>query len=281
VSGLRILVADGYTEDGRRQLVSWGGTPAGELYAGALRGIRPDLAIDLAFPAEAGQPLPQAAELAAYDGVAWTGSSLNIYNGGEEIDRQVAFCRQCFAAGVPQFGSCWGLQVAAVAAGGEVARNPLGREMGIARKIALTEAGSRHPLYAGKAQVFDAIAVHKDIVTALPEGAMILAWNPMARIQAAAFSLGEGEFWGVQYHPEYNFGEIGAAMRRYADGLVAEGLFEDETAVAATADIFAAFDGGGTPAHRWLAGLDDDVLLAGERLRELRNWLDFLETRRG
>ena len=38
--------------------------------------------------------------------------------------------REIFASRVPFFGSCWGLQVAAVAAGGTVRLNPKGREMG-------------------------------------------------------------------------------------------------------------------------------------------------------
>ncbi|MBI1180100.1 MAG: type 1 glutamine amidotransferase [Alphaproteobacteria bacterium] len=281
MSGLKILVVDGYSEEGRTQLAAWGGTVASDLYAGALRRVRGDLAIETAFPALPDAVLPDVAALRGYDGVAWTGSSLNVYNGGPEIERQLEFCRSCFASGVPQFGSCWGLQVAAAAAGGTVLRNPLGREMGIARKIVLTEAGRAHPLYHGRPSVFDAIAVHKDIVTALPEGTRILAWNPMARVQAAAFTHDGGAFWGVQYHPEYTFGEIGAAMRRYAAGLVEEGLFESEQAVRRSAGIFASFDDdGGGAADRWLAGLDDDVLDPAERLRDLKNWLDFVEAGR-
>src|SRR6266403_1796200 len=59
-------------------------------------------------------------------------------------------------AKVPSFGSCWAAQMAVVAAGGMVRANPRGREMGIARKIALTPEGRGHPLYAGKGAVFDA-----------------------------------------------------------------------------------------------------------------------------
>jgi GMP synthase (glutamine-hydrolysing) len=274
---LRILIVEGNTAEARQRTARGGGTVANEMYAAALRHIRGDLALDVVFPADAGTVLPDASALAAYDGIAWTGSALNIYNGGPEIDRQVAFCRTCFSARVPQFGSCWGLQVGVTAIGGTVLKNPLGREIGLARKVILTEAGRAHPLYRGRPTVFDAIAVHKDIVTALPEDARILAYNSMARVQAAEFSRDGGEFWGVQYHPEYNFTEIAASMRRYTAALVEDGLFENEAAALEAARIFAGFDTGGTPETRWLAGVDADVLDRRERLRDLENWMAHVE----
>ncbi len=274
---MKLLIVEGNTPEGRARAVAARGREANELYAAALRSIRGDLSIDTAFPADRDSPLPDAAALKAYDGIAWTGSSLNIYNGGPEIERQLAFCRTCFSSGVPQFGSCWGLQVGVAAAGGTVLKNPLGREIGLARKILLTDEGRTHPLYRGRPSVFDAIAVHRDIVTALPENAQVLAYNSMTRVQAAAFHFDGGEFWGVQYHPEYNFGEIAASMRRYADVLVTDGLFESEDAAIRAAETFASFDTGGSLGDRWTAGIDADVLDPRERLRDLANWMSHLD----
>src|SRR5258708_35429387 len=62
--------------------------------------------------------------LNSYDGVAITGSALNIYNRDTESLRQIDFVRELFARGIPMFGSRWGLQLAAVAAGCEVKLNP-------------------------------------------------------------------------------------------------------------------------------------------------------------
>jgi len=59
---------------------------------------------------------------------------------------QLDLARAAFAARVPSFGSCWAAQIAVVAAGGIVRANPRGREMGIARKIALTPEGRGHPM---------------------------------------------------------------------------------------------------------------------------------------
>ena len=78
-----------------------------------------------------------------------TGSHLSIYDRTPDILRQIDLMRAVYASRTPVFGSCWGLQIAAVAAEGDVQRNPLGREVGIARRILPTEAGRSHPMLAG------------------------------------------------------------------------------------------------------------------------------------
>ena len=83
--------------------------------------------------------MPNGNGLDDYDGVAITGSALNVYDGSGEVERQIDLARAVYASGTSFFGSCWGLQVAAVASGGTVIKNPVGREIGIARNIALTE----------------------------------------------------------------------------------------------------------------------------------------------
>ena len=128
-----------------------------------------------------------------------------------------------FAAGVPCFGSCWGLQVGVTAAGGSVVRNPRGREFGFGRRITLTSQGRDHAMFPGKPEVFEAATVHVDTVEALPAGATALAHNDMG-LQAAEIKLKKGTFWGVQYHPEYSCAEIAAMARRYADVLIRDGL---------------------------------------------------------
>ncbi|GIT06200.1 MAG: hypothetical protein CM1200mP29_16110 [Verrucomicrobiota bacterium] len=70
-----------------------------------------------------------------YDGIAWTGCSSCVFSGEPDVALQIEFARECFRQGVPAFGSCWAAQIAVVAAGGQVALNPKGREMGIARAI--------------------------------------------------------------------------------------------------------------------------------------------------
>ena len=65
-------------------------------------------------------------------------------------------------------------------------------------------------------------------------------------------------------------------MRRYAAGLVDEGLFESEEAARDAAETFASFDQGGTAGDRWRFGIDADVLDPKDRLRDLANWMRFI-----
>ena len=141
MAALRFLIVEGNTRPAReRHAEAYGLTPAAS-YAAVLQEIEPGILCDIALPADAGANLPDAAGLESYDGVVLTGSALNIYDATPEIRRQVELMRAVFASRTPAFGSCWGIQVGAVAAGGDVRRNPRGREVGFARNIAPTDAG--------------------------------------------------------------------------------------------------------------------------------------------
>lgn len=271
---IHLLVVEGNTKEGRKALVDAGGHIPAELYTEVLTACMPGIHTTTIQPADPGEIFPKGESLASYDGVVLTGSSLNIYNGGFAIDRQIDLARSIYAVGVPFFGSCWAAQVAAVAAGGDVRLNPKGREIGVARKIALTDAGRGHPLYKGKADVFDALCVHKDAITTLPTGATVLAGNSLAEIQALEIKHDEGTFWGVQYHPEYDLREVGRVALRYGDALIKEGLFPDQDAVSAYASMTETLSG--NPKRRdiaWLLGIDDDILNPALRRLEITNWL--------
>src|ERR1700694_4860276 len=218
-----ILVIDGNRAATREQQIAAGGQPSGEGYAQVLRSV-PAVSCDIVRPADGEVRFPSGSGLASYDGVAITGSALNVYDGGAHIERQIDLARAVFAAGVPFFGSCWGLQVAVTAVGGRVRRNPLGREFGFARRIELTAIGRQHPMFAGKPAVFEAVTVHSDEVEKLPAGARVLASNEMG-VQAVELHSGPGTLWAVQYHPEYSYAEIAATTLRYADVLLREALF--------------------------------------------------------
>jgi GMP synthase (glutamine-hydrolysing) len=217
---------------------------------------------------------PAGVGLEHYDGVTMTGSALNIYHGGAPVTRQIELAKAVFAAGVPFFGSCWGLQVAVTAAAGEVRANPRGREFGFARRVLLSDAGRAHPLFAGKPAVFEAPTIHRDEIVTLPADAQILAGNDFG-VQATSFSHGRGTFWGVQYHPEYDYVDIAAAAERYAERLVAEGMFRDGAALAAfVADLRALQSNPADGALLWKHGLGPTMRSEALRLLEIRNWLD-------
>src|ERR1041384_7495832 len=157
----RILVCEGNTAGMRADQVAAGGILMSEGYSGGLRGLRPEAVVDICYPADPSANLPLGG-IEGYDGVAITGSALNVYDGGPAVEPQIELARAVLKSKTPLFGSCWGLQVVTVAAGGTVRANPKGREIGIGRSIALTQAGRDHPMYAGKAAVFDAVTVHLD-----------------------------------------------------------------------------------------------------------------------
>lgn len=268
-----VLVIDGNRSGVREQQVAAGGSPTGEAYARTLESLAA-IRCDIVRPADGEVRLPQAGGLGAYDGVAITGSALNVYDGGAHIERQVELARATFAAGVPFFGSCWGMQVAVTAAGGRVRPNPRGREFGFGRRIELNEAGRRHPMFAGKPAVFEAITVHRDDIVGLPAGAVPLASNEMG-LQALELRHGAGTFWGVQYHPEYSFDEIAACAVRYGARLIEDGLFADRAELEGfVADLRALMRNPHDRRLAWKHGLGPAVQEESVKLAELRNWLE-------
>jgi len=274
VSSERILIIDGNVAAMRARQRAALGYDSGEGYARVLLEIDSTLTIDIIKGADAEPGLPTGVGLADYDGVTMTGSALNIEQGGAAVERQIQLAKAVFAAGVPYFGSCWGLQVAVSAAGGSVRANPRGREFGIARRIALSEAGRAHPLYAGKPAVFEAPTIHRDEIATLPAGAEILASNDFG-LQAAAFSHARGAFWGVQYHPEYDYVDLAAAAERYAETLIDEGLFHDRAAHAAyVADLRSLQSEPADTALLWRHGIGAAMGNVALRRLELRNWLE-------
>jgi GMP synthase (glutamine-hydrolysing) len=273
MTSARILVIDGNVAEIRARQIAALGYDSGTGYAQILRRIDASLGIDILAAAD-GAALPAGVGLERYDGVTMTGSALNIYNGGAPVTRQVELAKAVFAAGVPFFGSCWGLQVAVTAAGGEVRANPRGREFGFARRILLSDAGREHRLFAGKPITFEAPAIHRDEITSLPAGAKILADNDFG-VQAASFTHGHGTFWGVQYHPEYDYVDIAAAAERYGETLVTEGMFRDAPALAAFAAELRALQANPSDTRLlWKHGLGPAMRTETLRLLEIRNWLE-------
>jgi GMP synthase (glutamine-hydrolysing) len=274
---VRILVIEGYTKAARDELKAGKASLAGDLYAAMLKKCLPSAKCDILYPADPGVVLPQGAALADYDGIAWTGCSLTVFEDVPEVRAQVEFARAAFSAGVPGFGSCWAAQIAVVAAGGLCRPNPRGREMGIARKIALTPAGRGHPLYAGKPSVFDAFISHVDEITHLPPGAVLLSGNFFTAAQSVSVIHDGGVFWGLQYHPEYNLREIARLTYCRIEKLKELGFFRDTQAALDYVKLLETLhenpDRGDLA---WLLGVDDDVMNEDIRVVEVRNWIERL-----
>lgn len=271
---LRLLVVEGNTAETRARHMAISGKTASEGYSAVLNGLAPDAIVDVCFPADPGANLPERSAIADYDGAVITGSSLNLWKAEAPALRQVELAREIFAARIPFFGSCWGLQVAAVAAGGTVRLNPKGREIGIARKITLTEAGRSHPMHDGRPPAFDAPTVHSDEIGIPPGEILVTAANAVTDVQAAEIGYAGGIFWGVQYHPEYSLLDIAATLRRYGIRLIEEGLFRSLDELEAHAAAFGTLgEDGGRRDLAWRLGIDADLLDPLTRTAEIGNWL--------
>ncbi len=271
----RILVIDGNEAATRARHVACGGTASGEGYAATLKRLRPEVDCDIVRPADGEPQLPEGVGLADYAGAVITGSALNVYDRSPPVQRQIELVQAVFNAGLPSFGSCWGLQVGVTAAGGTVVRNPRGREFGIGRRITLTTAGRDHGMFQGKPDVFEAPTVHVDTVASLPMHSTPLAHNDMG-LQAAEIRLRNGAtFWGVQYHPEYSLAEIAAMARRYGEVLIRDGLVKDQAELEQLAtDLVALHDRPDDARLAWRFGVGSSMTDPGLRLAELRNWLE-------
>jgi GMP synthase (glutamine-hydrolysing) len=272
---LRFLVLEGSPRDAReRYRDALGLTPA-ELYGDVLLRIAGEGSYDILCAADADATLPKGAMLKDYDAVVMTGSPLHLWKQEPESLRQVALAREVFKARVPYFGSCWAIQVAAVAAGGEVHKNPRGREFGYARRIAPTAEGALHPLLAGRPALFDAPCSHLDEVKTLPPDATLLASNAISRVQAAEIRHEGGTFWGVQYHPEFVHSVLAFILNQRADDLVGEGFFANAGQAKAYADDLVALDALPRPDICWRLGLNADVIDRALRESEIRNFIRY------
>jgi GMP synthase (glutamine-hydrolysing) len=222
-----------------------------------------------------GEGLPQGSQLGDFDGVWISGSPLNVYRLDQpSVREQIELARAVWQAGIPAFGTCWGLQLMAAALGGTVHLNPRGREIGVARRICLTEAGRSHALFRGKEGAFDALCSHEDEVATLPSGATVLASNATSAIQAAVISDGGKAFWGVQYHPEFDFAAVAAIIELRLERHLDEGLARSGEEVAAIVADFREL--AREPARKdlaWRYGIGADVLDPKARTAEFGNWL--------
>ena len=275
-SALRFLICEGNPSERNEVLVGLGGRPGSVCFHDLLKTLEPHCHVDVVYPADGEPNFPKGMSVGDYDGAVISGSGLNVPGGEDDprVVRQIDFARSVFEAQVPMFGSCWGLQVAASAAGGWVQASPKGNEMAIARKITLNSDGRGHPLFEGKISVFDQPAIHVDEVTHLPSGSVILAANGFCGVQAASIIHKGGVFWGVQYHPEFDLDDMARLVRRYAESLVDQGFFADEAAASEYAEWLQVLHQ--NPEREdlsWLLGIDADILDQRVRWREIENWI--------
>ncbi len=273
---LSLLVVASETPDQQAARRVRSGAASHETYAGTLRALRPGCAVASASCVD-GSAMP---DLSAQDGIVFAGSPIQMHEDTAEVRAAAAFMAAVFEAGVPAFGSCAGLQIAAVAAGGTVRPREGEMEAGFARGIVATQAGRAHALLAGRPVSWDAPTMHSAQVDRMPEGGTVLARTAKVPVEAAEIRRGAGVFWGVQYHPEIALTEVGEALLGQSEALVGQGLAEDRGALDRYAGALRTLDG--DPGRRdlaWQLGLDAEVLDAARRRLEIENFLRWIDGR--
>lgn len=181
--------------------------------AGALGPVAGEVRI---LDIENGAPLPALEECA---GVVITGSHSMVTDDLPWSIRLENWIPSLLNARIPLFGICYGHQLLARAAGGEVGFHPSGTEIGTVA-IQCLPACSEDVLFQSLPESFPAHVTHAQTVLRLPPGAIPLAFN--AHEPHHAFRMAECA-WGVQFHPEYDARIMRSYIEEQADGLASAG----------------------------------------------------------
>lgn len=146
-----------------------------------------------------------AVDLDDWSGVLLGGGPFNLSDPAAEksaVQRRLevelaTLAEQVVARDFPFFGACYGIGVLGGLRGGAVDRTH-GEPIGCV-EVSLTDAGRGDPLFADLTDSFDVFLGHKEAVSRLPDGAVLLASSTTCPVQA--FRLGS-HVYATQFHPE-------------------------------------------------------------------------------
>lgn len=150
------------------------------------------------------EPLGEV-ELADWSGIILGGGPFNVSDPEasksptqHRVEAELrALAVRVIDADYPFLGACYGIGTLGVLGGGVVDRTytePVG-----CTHITLTPAGAEDPLFGVLPASFDAFLGHKEAVSRLPDGAVLLASSAACPVQG--FRLGR-HVYATQFHPE-------------------------------------------------------------------------------
>ena len=180
--------------------------------------------------------LPRPADLDNYNGVI-TGASgqFNITDWNDDVrlrvEQLVPFFEEIIKRDFPTLAICFGHQLIAKLLGGEVERDDkISMESGT-YPVTLTEEGKKSKLYRHIPSPFYVVSAHKDSVTKLPNGAVLLAYSERCGIHSYRFGEHifatqfhaeldrEALLWRLQLYPEYLNGKTLDEIRDQFDAI--------------------------------------------------------------
>lgn len=157
------------------------------------------LELDVRRPYAAGGPgLPD--DLSGHDALLVLGGGMDAWDDGGHpwLAPTRALVMQAADGDVPTLGLCLGHQLAVLALGGEVGRNPAGATIAV-KEVGWLDGAADDPLLGAVTAAGRASHWNVDVATRLPEGSRVLARTRDGAPQAARLA---GCVWGVQCHPE-------------------------------------------------------------------------------
>jgi len=257
----KILIVEGNLKEENQSFTEGGIKTHTESLKDSISYFTNNLEIDVVNPSSDKNISEVAKDLEKFDGLIWGGSSLNIYNDTIEIRRQIEFMKSCQNKIKKILAICWGLQVAATVAGGQVKRCTNGSHRGIAHNIQINSNGIQHPIYKNKSKTFNTPAFNFDEVVKLPNNSILLASNSINKVMGVNFKSGVSDIWGIQYHPEITYDKMISLIHFRKDRLLNNKAFVDEQEINSHVEMIAE---------------ENKKTNKDLRMRELGNWLNYL-----
>lgn len=148
---------------------------------------------------------------------AWlcTGSRAAVYDATPWIEALKAFVRSLRGSGRPYVGICFGHQLLAAAFGGTVQKSANGWGIGSLPVEVIEQRPWMEPPLATCRLHY----MHQDQVTALPEGATLLARGEHCEV--AVFTV-DDSLLGIEGHPEFPMAYMAALLRERTERLGAD-----------------------------------------------------------
>ncbi len=147
-----------------------------------------------------GKMTPESIAKEGYKGIIFTGGPNSVYDpASPHFDPKV------LELGIPVLGICYGHQLMAWMAGGDIESAAASSEYG---RIEFTAGDS--PLFKGVPRKSICWMSHTDYVSRVPEGFSVIASTDQC--PCAAMSCDEKRLYGVQFHPEVTHCQFGSQI---------------------------------------------------------------------